>query len=198
MIKLYGVPTSPYVRHARVALATSGLAWQLEGVTPESIDKSPMKRVPFIEDGDLMLTDSAVIVRYVRERAGQPFLKTVLDHELFALSSSVLDTGINVFLMNIADSAELAEVSSDSDLASFSPRRYFERQYERIGSGINGLNDFELASGQPYTDGEIRLACLLDWGLFREIINIDDLQNLQSFLEGIRAWAPFAETAPDL
>ena len=63
MIKLYGVRTSPYVRHARVALAGSGLSWQFEQVTPDTINLSPTLRVPFLVDGDLTLTDSAVIVR---------------------------------------------------------------------------------------------------------------------------------------
>ena len=66
MIKLYGVRTSPYVRHARVALAESGLSWQFEQVTPDTITLSPTLRVPFLVDGALTLTDSAVIVRYAR------------------------------------------------------------------------------------------------------------------------------------
>lgn len=74
MMKLYGVRSSPYVRHARVALAESNLDWQLQQVTPDTINKSPTRRVPFLKDGDLTLTDSVVIVRYVREKAGQLFL----------------------------------------------------------------------------------------------------------------------------
>ena len=142
MMKLYGVRSSPYVRHARVALAESNLDWQLQQVTPDTIIKSPTRRVPFLKDGDLTLTDSAVIVRYVREKAGQLFLDTIADHELFALSTSVLDTAVNVYLMNINDSSDLAEVPSGSSVIGFSPKTYFERQQERIGVGIQGLNDF--------------------------------------------------------
>lgn len=198
MIKLYGVRTSPYVRHARVVLAQSNLDWQLEQVTPDTIEKSPTRRVPFLTDGEVILTDSSVIVRYVREKADQPFLDTIADHELFALSTTVLDTAVNVFLMNIDDSADLAEVKSGPSKIGFSPRTYFERQQERIGVGMQGLNELELASGQPYTDGEIRLACLLDWAAFRETIDISGQENLQYFLAAIRNWAPFAETAPNL
>ncbi len=75
----------------------------------------------------LTLTDSAVIVRYVREKAGQLFLDTIADHELFALSTSVLDTAVNVYLMNINDSSDLAEVPSGSSVIGFSPKTYFER-----------------------------------------------------------------------
>ena len=57
--------------------------------------------MPFLIDGDVKLTDSAVIVRYVREQSSQPSIENIIDHELFALSSSVLDTAVNLFLMNI-------------------------------------------------------------------------------------------------
>ena len=40
-MKLYGVRTSPYVRHARVALAQSDLDWELEQVTLDTIGQSP-------------------------------------------------------------------------------------------------------------------------------------------------------------
>ena len=126
MIKLYGVRTSPYVRHARIALAESGLQWQLEQVTSETIIKSPTRRVPFLTDGELILTDSSVIVRYIREKAGQPFLEKITDHELFALSTSVLDTAVNVFLMNVANSADLEAIASGPSTIGFSPRSYFE------------------------------------------------------------------------
>ena len=36
-MKLYGVRTSPYVRHARVALAQSDLDWELEQVNLDTI-----------------------------------------------------------------------------------------------------------------------------------------------------------------
>ena len=103
-MKLYGVRTSPYVRHARVALAQSKLDWEFEQVTLETIGQSPTLRVPFLTDGNLILSDSSVIVRYVREQSSQPYLATIADHELFALATSVLDTAVNVYLMNIGDS----------------------------------------------------------------------------------------------
>ena len=109
-MKLYGVRTSPYVRHARVALAQSDLNWKLEQVTLDTIGQSPTLRVPFLTDGKLTLSDSSVIVRYVREQSGQSYLSTVADHALFALATSVLDTAVNVYLMNIGDSADLAGV----------------------------------------------------------------------------------------
>ena len=197
-MKLYGVRTSPYVRHARVALTQSNLEWELEQVTLDTISRSPTLRVPFLIDGDLTLSDSSVIVRYVREQSGQAFLATVADHELFALATSVLDTAVNVYLMNIGDCADLAEVPAGASAIGFDPKTYFERQQERIAVGMQELEHCQLSSSQPYTDGEIRLACLLDWAAYRETIDLSGKDNLCRFLADIRAWPPFAETAPDL
>ena len=197
-MQLYGVRTSPYVRHARVALTQSNLEWELEQVTLDTISRSPTLRVPFLIDGDLTLSDSSVIVRYVREQSGQAFLATVADHELFALATSVLDTAVNVYLMNIGDSADLAEVPAGASITGFDPKTYFERQQERIAVGMQELEHCQLSSSQPYTDGEIRLACLLDWAAYRETIDLSGKDNLCRFLADIRAWPPFAETAPDL
>ena len=197
-MKLYGVRTSPYVRHARVALTQSNLEWELEQVTLDTISRSPTLRVPFLIDGDLTLSDSSVIVRYVREQSSQAFLATVADHELFALATSVLDTAVNVYLMNIGDSADLAEVPAGASAIGFDPKTYFERQQERIAVGMQELEHCQLSSSQPYTDGEIRLACLLDCAAYRETIDLSEKDNLCRFLSEIRTWPPFAETAPDL
>ena len=197
-MKLYGVRTSPYVRHARVALAQSGLDWELEQVTLDTIGQSPTLRVPFLTDGKLTLSDSSVIVRYVRQQSGQSYLATIADHELFAVATSVLDTAVNVYLMNIGDSADLAEVPTGTSTTGFDPKTYFERQKERITVGIQELERCQLSFSQPYTDGEIRLACLLDWAAYRDTIDLSGKDNLCRFLAEIRTWPPFAETAPDL
>ena len=101
-MKLLGVRTSPYARHTRVPLAESGLLWQFEQVTPDTIKLSPTLRVPFFIDGDLTLTDSAVIVRNAREQSGQVFLSSVSDNELFALATSTLDTAFIFTCLRLA------------------------------------------------------------------------------------------------
>lgn len=195
---LYGVGTSPYVRHARIVLALSNLDWQFKQATPDVMGHSPTRRVPFLTDGDLTLTDSSVIVRHVREQADQLFLPTIRDYELFAMATSVLDTAVNLYLLNVADSAELGKVTSGTSVIGFNPRSYFETQQKRINTGMQGLNSFELSYHGPYTDAEIRLACLLDWGDYRGTIALSGMENLSAFLEAIRGWPPFSETAPAL
>lgn len=197
---LYGSTTSPYVRHCRIAFTQSGLDWQLSPTDyATSANNSPNKRVPYFTDGELSLTDSAVILRYIREKSAQPYLPTLEDHELFCMATTVLDTAINVFLLELVEGITVDKTAA-VDSASIGPgtQNFIQRQHDRIAAGLSHLNEQTLAMQAPYTDGELRVAILLDWGLFRQRISIDELPNLSRFLDNIRKWQPFAETAPNL
>ena len=72
-MKIYGVPISPYVRKACVALELKGLEYEIENIfpgtrTPEYLAISPLGKIPAFEDGDLVVCDSNVIVEYLEER----------------------------------------------------------------------------------------------------------------------------------
>ncbi|RZA06776.1 MAG: hypothetical protein EOO68_04495 [Moraxellaceae bacterium] len=74
-MKLYGSYTSPFVRHCRIAiLETHGECEFIETDQAVSAAKSPTKRVPFFEDGEIFLTDSNAILKYLREKSGQIYL----------------------------------------------------------------------------------------------------------------------------
>ena len=62
---------------------------------------------------------------------------------------------------------------------------------------MKGLDQLELNASAPYSDGHIRLGCLLDWASYRETIDLSGLSNLGDFLDRIREWPTFAETSPD-
>jgi glutathione S-transferase len=73
-MKLYGSYTSPFVRHCRIALIETGLAFDfIETDQTGSAAKSPTKRVPFLEDGNIFLTDSSSILKHIREKTGHTF-----------------------------------------------------------------------------------------------------------------------------
>ena len=61
---------SPYVRKVLAALALKSIAYQIDPLTPFYGDDaftrlSPLRRIPVLIDGDLTLTDSAVICEYL-------------------------------------------------------------------------------------------------------------------------------------
>ena len=123
-MKLYGSYTSPYTRHCRVALAQSEFDFEfLEADYAMSAERSPTAKVPFLIDGDLMLTDSSSILKYIREKSGKAFLANLEDYDNFAMANTLLDSAINLFLIG-------------NDGYGPDQINYLERQKNRIESGL--------------------------------------------------------------
>ena len=88
-MQLFGSYTSPYVRHCRIALAETGLRGEfIESDTRTSAERSPSQKLPFLQDGELLLTDSSSILRYLREKAGQSFFPSLRGYDDFCLTNS--------------------------------------------------------------------------------------------------------------
>jgi len=192
-MKLFGSYTSPFVRHCRIALIEGQAQGTLdcEFIETDIVSSgklSPTKKVPFLTDTlnseEVELTDSASIVMYLREQSGQTFFKSANDFNLFCNVNTVLDAAVNLFFLELKDNILPTEGS------------YLERHRERVLSGLQYFNEQEYSAKAPFTDGELRLACFLDWGLFRKRINIDGLDNLQTLLNAARSYDVFAQTAP--
>jgi glutathione S-transferase len=70
---------SPYVRKVLVFLETKGIDYEIDPIAPfvgnEAFARlSPLKRVPVLVDGDLVLNDSSVICQYLEDRFPEPSL----------------------------------------------------------------------------------------------------------------------------
>jgi len=79
MPTLYGVPLSPFVRKARLALAEKGVDYDLVPVFPfgdksEIQDISPVGKIPAYRDGDFGFSDSSVICAYLEKTVPSPAL----------------------------------------------------------------------------------------------------------------------------
>lgn len=186
-IKLHGTYTSPYVRHCRIALAETGQDYELiETDYAQSARLAPAKRVPFMTAGDRTLNDSLSILKFVRESAGRAFLPDVDDCDLFALTNTALDTAINLFLL-------------EKDGLTARESGYLVRQNERVADIMEALNRRVAqlpAKTRDFTEGELRLGCFLDWGLFRKRISLADHIELTAFLDRMKDYTPFANTSP--
>jgi glutathione S-transferase len=192
-MKLYGSYTSPFVRHCRIALLEGQAKGSLECEFIEtdivnSGKLSPTKKVPFLNNSkngeEIELTDSASILMYLREQSGQTFFKSANDFNLFCNVNTVLDASVNLFFLELKDNILPAEGS------------YLERHHERVLSSLKFFNEQSYSTEAPFTDGELRLACFLDWGLYRKRINIEGLDNLQALLKAARSYDVFSQTAP--
>ncbi|WP_022942942.1 glutathione S-transferase family protein [Psychromonas hadalis] len=186
-MKIYGSFTSPFVRHCRIALLETDIFCEFIEIDPaQSAQMSPTKKVPLLVDGDLTLTDSSSILRYIREKSGSPFLPELLDFELFNMTNTVMDACVNIFYLEKFDNITVEKSS------------YLTRQKARVLSGLEALNEAELSVQLPLTDGLTRLACFLDWGIYRDRICLKKLTNLTRLLDVARTDKNFIKTVPPI
>jgi glutathione S-transferase len=81
-VKLYGTPLSPYFCRVWFAALAKDVDLELEIGPPDvqsgpNRKRSPTGKVPFIEDGDILLYESEVIVEYLEDRYPEPPLLPV-------------------------------------------------------------------------------------------------------------------------
>jgi glutathione S-transferase len=70
-LTIYGVPQSPFVRKARIALEEKGLPYQVEPPLP---GQHPMGKMPVLRDGERLVPDSSVICAYLEKTQPAPRL----------------------------------------------------------------------------------------------------------------------------
>ena len=78
-VSVIGNYLSPYVRKVLVVLELKGVPYRIDPIAPFYGDDafgrlSPLRRVPVLLDGDLVLNDSTVICQYLEERHPEPAL----------------------------------------------------------------------------------------------------------------------------
>lgn len=184
-MELYGSYTSPFVRHCRIALHETGQDYRfVETDAIMSAKLSPTQKVPFLKDGERLLTDSSSILKYIRETAGHTFISDIDDYELYCTVNTLLDSAINGFLFYKFD--RITEHAST----------YLQRQKRRLITGLTSLNQQQYHQDMAFSDGELRLACFLDYALFRDLITLDGLDNLQTLLDAAAVYEPFQQTSP--
>lgn len=76
---IVGSYLSPYVRKVLALLELKGVAYRVDPIVPFFGDEdfgrlSPLRQVPVLVDGDLVLNDSSVICQYLEERYPEPRL----------------------------------------------------------------------------------------------------------------------------
>lgn len=78
-ITVVGHGFSPFVRKVRAFLAEKGIDYAHEPLIPANAPpafsrESPLRRIPVLRDGDLVLPDSSVICAYLERRHPQPVM----------------------------------------------------------------------------------------------------------------------------
>lgn len=183
-MKLYGSYTSPFVRHVHIVLLETAQAFEfIETDQTGSTARSPTQRVPFLEDGEIFLTDSASITKYLREKAGQDYCKSAQELDEVCLVNTAMDATVNLFFIK-RDGVDITTIP------------YLQRQAARIKSTLEELNKFVLPSAAPYNDAQLRLACFIGWAKLRNQIDFSIYDNLEKFYAGIQHYDHFQVTRP--
>ncbi|MEO5578542.1 MAG: glutathione S-transferase family protein [Sphingomicrobium sp.] len=76
-MKIIGSFVSPYVRKVLACLELKGIAYEIDPITPffgnDYFERlSPLRRIPVMIDGDVVLSDSSVIAAYIDEAYPDP------------------------------------------------------------------------------------------------------------------------------
>jgi glutathione S-transferase len=187
-MELYGSYTSPFVRHCRIALLESDFPFTfVETDAVGSAKLSPTQKLPFLkyqEKGvEKMLTDSSAILKFIREESGLTFFKKTHEFNIYCTANTLLDTAINLFYL------EKENITPKTST-------YLARQQSRMESGMTDLNKLTFSTTAPFNDAELRIACFLDWALFRNRITLDAYPNLANLLENVRKYPHFLSTVP--
>lgn len=185
-MKLYGSYTSPFVRHCRIVLLETGINCEfIETDQVASAAKSPTKRVPFFEDGDIFLTDSSAIIKYLREKSGHHFCASTEELNKLCLVNSALDTVVNLFFIK-------------RDGVDISGTPYLQRQAARIQSTLEELNSTPFSLHAPYDDADLRLGCFIGWAKLRNQIDFSVYPNIEKFYQEILGYEFFEKTMPPI
>ncbi len=128
---------SPYVRKVLVFLELKGLPYRIDPIAPFVGDEafsrlSPLRRIPVLLDGDLVLNDSTVICEYLQDRfpavplypadpvrrARARWLEEYADSQLgdVIVWRMFFQNGIRRFLFNEATDEEVVRAARDEEL----------------------------------------------------------------------------------
>ena len=183
-MKLYGSYTSPFVRHVRIVLLETDQPFEfIETDQAGSSAKSPTQRVPFLEDGNLFLSDSLSIAKYLREKAGQDYCRSPQELDDICLVNTVMDAAVNLFFLK-RDGVDISAIP------------YLQRQAARVQSTLAELNKFTPPLAAPYNDAQLRLACFIGWAKLRNQVDFSAYPNLEKFYAGALNYPPFIATQP--
>ncbi|MDW7549498.1 glutathione S-transferase family protein [Pseudoalteromonas sp. McH1-7] len=175
-MKLIGSNTSPYARRIRMWAATKQIELSYHHIdifSPEGhnelVQYNPARKIPFLLDDTQLVCDSNLIIRYLREKYQLPVPSWDQENWLI-LINACSDSLIELLL------------SKRSGFDIEQDKLFFNLQRERIGHTLHALNEACTSDTFLHCDYlQISLYCLLDWVLFRELIDLSDYDNLVAF-----------------
>lgn len=174
-MKLYGSQTSPYVRRIRLLLATTAHEFiNLNIFTGEGRQTlaaiNPALRIPMLDDAGQVIFDSGVIYRYLAAKLGIAPLSWYQENQLTVINA-------------VSDSLVMLLQCSRSGFDTNDDKLFFNLQRERVATSLYVLE--QQAANNEFANWDyvaMALYSLVDWTLFRELMEFDDYPALLAFV----------------
>lgn len=190
-MKLYGSQTSPYVRRIRLLLANQSYHFVNMHIFAEAdreqlLALNPTLKIPMLEHEGQLIFDSGVIFRYLSAQFGFTGLSWYQENQL-TLINAVNDSLVALFLCQ------------RSGLDTSEDRLFFNAQKERIAASLYVLE--QQAANMEFSEWHyvsMALFSLLDWVLFRELVELEEYPALLAFVKHNVQQSAIAETDPRL
>ena len=190
-MKLYGSQTSPYVRRIRLLLADVAHDFVnmniFAGNDRELLAaKNPTLRIPMLEDNDQMIFDSGVIYRYLTAKLNLKPLSWYQENQLSVINA-------------VNDSLVMLLQCTRSGMDTSEDKLFFNLQRERVATSLYVL-ELQAENGEfaTWDYPAMALFCLVDWTLFRELIELDDYPALLKFVKDNASQAGVSASDPRL
>ena len=190
-MKLYGSQTSPYVRRIRMLLADVAHDFVnmniFAGNDRELLAaKNPTLRIPMLEDNDQMIFDSGVIYRYLTAKLNLKPLSWYQENQLSVINA-------------VNDSLVMLLQCTRSGMDTSEDKLFFNLQRERVATSLYVL-ELQAENGEfaNWDYPAMALFCLVDWTLFRELIELDDYPALLKFVKDNASQAGVSASDPRL
>ena len=188
-MQLFGSVASPFVRRLRLLLVDQPYEFIslniFESAGRETLVRlNPTRKVPMLQDGELVIFDSGVIFRYLCQKLQLPALSWS-DENRLTMINAVNDSLVEILL------CQRSGFDTNSD------KLFFNLQHERIGGTLQVLEQ-QAAEGQfaKWDYLAISLYCLVDWIAFRQLVDLSPYPALQRFYANAQNQPGVAQTDP--
>ncbi|MDP2713194.1 glutathione S-transferase family protein [Rheinheimera sp.] len=190
-MKLYGSQTSPYVRRIRLVLAATPHEFInlniFAGTDRETLAAiNPALRIPMLDDDGQLVFDSGVIYRYLAPKLGLAALSWYQENQLTVINA-------------VNDSLVMLLQCSRSGFDTNDDKLFFNLQRERVATSLFVLEQ-QAANGEFANWDYVAMALysLVDWTLFRELLEFDDYPALLAFVAQNKAQPMIKDSDPRL
>lgn len=171
---LWGAGTSRTLR-AHWALAEVGIDYHARPIgprtgetqQPEFLKMNPKGKVPVLIDGDLVLTESAAIVRYLFERYGDANTPSVIERARYDEWQSFILMELDAHTLYVMRKhGDLKDLYGEAPAAMKAAREGFVRQ---VAVADERLSQSPYLLGDEFSGVDILLASCLDWAVVYQV-----------------------------